>query len=140
MSKDSLLEAKDRIISSELVQETLISRDGKLASFAIELNESFNNHDKRVKIVKEIDVYQNTVHWKWYQSGIPILRTRYVQLMVADTIRFLIPVAIMIMILFTVVFRSWLALLVPMSIIIMVVIWTMGLMAVSYTHLRAHET
>ena len=55
LSKDSLLEAKDRIISSELVQETLISRDGKLASFAIELNESFNNHDKRVKIVKEIE-------------------------------------------------------------------------------------
>ena len=107
----------------------MISRDGKLASFAIELNESFNNHDRRVKIVKEIDVYQNTVHWKWHQSGIPILRTRYVQLMVADTIRFLIPVAIMIVILFTVVFRSWLALLVPMSIIIMVVIWTMGLMA-----------
>ena len=48
--------------------------------------------------------------------------------MVTDTIRFLIPVAIMIIILFTVVFRSWLALLVPMSIIIMVVIWTIGLM------------
>ena len=129
LSKDSLLDAKDRIISSELVQETLISRDGKLSSFAIELNESFNNHDMREKIVKEIDVYQDSVNWIWHQSGIPILRTRYVQLMVADTIRFLIPVAIMIVILFSVIFRSWLALLVPMSIIIMVVIWTMGLMA-----------
>jgi len=129
-SIDSLLEAKKRISSSELVQETLISRDGKLASIAIELDGSFNNHDMREKIIEGIDFYQNSVNWTWHQSGIPILRTRYVQLMVSDTIRFLIPVAVMIIILFTVVFRSWLALLVPMSIIIMVVIWTIGLMVI----------
>ena len=128
LSTDSLLDAKKRIKSSEFVQETLISRDEKLASIAIELDPSFNNHDMREKIIKEIDYYQNSVNWTWHQSGIPVLRTRYVQLMVTDTIRFLIPVAIMIIILFTVVFRSWLALLVPMSIIIMVVIWTIGLM------------
>jgi hypothetical protein len=129
-SIDSLLEAKKRISSSEFVQETLISRDGKLASIAIELDESFNNHDMREKIIEGIDFYQNSVNWTWHQSGIPVLRTRYVQLMVSDTIRFLIPVAVMIIILFTVVFRSWLALLVPMSIIIMVVIWTIGLMVI----------
>ena len=49
--------------------------------------------------------------------------------MVSDTTRFLIPVALMIIILFTVIFRSWQALIIPMLIIIMVVIWTMGLMA-----------
>ena len=130
LSTDSLLEAKKRISSSEFAQETLISKDGKLASIAIELDASFNNHDKREKIIEEIDHYQNSANWKWHQSGIPVLRTRYVQLMVTDTIRFLIPVAIMIIILFTVVFRSWLALLIPMSIIIMVVIWTIGLMVI----------
>ncbi len=130
LSTDSLLEAKKRISLSEFAQETLISKDGKLASIAIELDASFNNHDKREKIIEEIDHYQNSANWKWHQSGIPVLRTRYVQLMVTDTIRFLIPVAIMIIILFTVVFRSWLALLVPMSIIIMVVIWTIGLMVI----------
>ncbi|MDG2265852.1 MAG: MMPL family transporter, partial [Candidatus Marinimicrobia bacterium] len=130
LSTDSLLEAKKRISSSEFAQETLISKDGKLASIAIELDASFNNHDKREKIIEEIDHYQNLANWKWHQSGIPVLRTRYVQLMVTDTIRFLIPVAIMIIILFTVVFRSWLALLIPMSIIIMVVIWTIGLMVI----------
>ena len=127
-SKDSLLVAKQRISLSEFVQETLISRDEKLASIAIELDESFNNHDMRKKIIEDIDYFQNSVNWTWHQSGIPVLRTRYVQLMVSDTIRFLIPVAIMIVVLFTVVFRSWLALLVPMSIIIMIVIWTVGLM------------
>ena len=129
-SVDSLQEAKNKILSSPLVQQTLISNDGSLASIAIELDDVFNNHDLREKIINEIDIKQNTVDWTWHQAGIPILRTRYVQLMVSDTIRFLIPVAIMIMILFTVIFRSWPALIIPMSIIIMVVIWTMGLMAV----------
>ena len=128
-SVDSLQEAKNKILSSPLVQQTLISNDGSLASIAIELDDSFNNHDLREKIINEIDIKQNTVDWTWHQAGIPILRTRYVQLMVSDTTRFLIPVALMIIILFTVIFRSWPALIIPMSIIIMVVIWTMGLMA-----------
>jgi len=128
-SIDSLKEAKNKILSSPLVQQTLISNDGSLASIAIELDDVFNNHDLREKIIYEIDLKQNTVDWTWHQAGIPILRTRYVQLMVSDTIRFLIPVALMIIILFTVIFRSWPALIIPMSIIIMVVIWTMGLMA-----------
>ena len=128
-STDSLKEAKNRILSSPLVRQTLISNDGSLASIAIELHDVFNNHDLREKIINEIDVKQNTVDWTWHQAGIPILRTRYVQLMVSDTIRFLIPVALMIIILFTVIFRSWPALIIPMLIIIMVVIWTMGLMA-----------
>ena len=128
-SIDSLQEAKNKILSSPLVQQTLISNDGSLASIAIELDDVFNNHDLREKIINEIDIKQNMVGWTWHQAGIPILRTRYVQLMVSDTIRFLIPVAIMIVILFTVIFRSWPALIIPMSIIIMIVIWTMGLMA-----------
>jgi hypothetical protein len=98
-STDSLQKAKNQIFSSPLVQQTLISNDGSLASIAIELDDAFNNHDLREK------------------------------LMVSDTIRFLIPVALMIIILFTVIFRSLPALIIPMSIIIMVVIWTMGLMA-----------
>ena len=128
-SADSLQEAKNKILSSPLVEQTLISNDGSLASIAIELDDSFNNHDLREKIINEIDIKQNTVDWTWHQAGIPILRTRYVQLMVSDTTRFLIPVALMIIILFTVIFRSWPALIIPMLIIIMVVIWTMGLMA-----------
>jgi len=128
-STDSLQEAKNRILSSPLVRQTLISNDGSLASIAIELDDVFNNHDLREKIINEIDVKQNTVDWTWHQAGLPILRTRYVQLMVSDTIRFLIPVALMIIFLFTVIFRSLPALIIPMSIIIMVVIWTMGLMA-----------
>ena len=128
-STDSLQEAKNRILSSPLVRQTLISNDGSLASIAIELDDVFNNHNLREKIINEIDVKQNTVDWTWHQAGLPILRTRYVQLMVSDTIRFLIPVALMIIFLFTVIFRSLPALIIPMSIIIMVVIWTMGLMA-----------
>ena len=94
-SADSLQAAKHRILSSPLVKQTLISNDGSLASIAIELHDVFNNHDLREKIINEIDIMQNTVGWNWHQAGIPILRTRYVQLMVSDTIRFLIPVALM---------------------------------------------
>ena len=128
-SIDSLQEAKNRILSSPLIRQTLISNDASLASIAIELDDVFNNHDFRQKIIDEIDIMQNAVDWAWHHTGIPILRTRYVELMVSDTIHFLIPVAIMIIILFTMIFRSWPALIIPMSIIVMVVIWTMGLMA-----------
>ena len=59
-STDSLQEAKNRILSSPLVQQTLISNDGSLASIAIELDDVFNNHDLREKIINEIDIKQKT--------------------------------------------------------------------------------
>ena len=126
---DSLLMAKKTIMQSELVRNYIISADGKMASIMIEIDRDYNDYDGRKRILSEIDQFQMIVDWKWHQAGLPVIRTRYVQYMIQDNIRFLFPVALVITILLALLFRSFAGVLLPLIVIGLTIIWTVGLMA-----------
>ena len=126
---DSLLKAKKTIMQSELVRNYIISADGKMASIMIEIDRDYNDYDGRKRILSEIDQFQMIVDWEWYQAGLPVIRTRYVQYMIQDNIRFLIPVALVISILLAMLFRSFAGVLLPLIVISLTIIWTVGFMA-----------
>ena len=126
---DSLLMAKKTIMQSELVRNYIISADGKMASIMIEIDSDYNDYDGRKRILSEIDQFQMIVDWKWHQAGLPVIRTRYVQYMIQDNIRFLFPVALVISILLALLFRSFAGVLLPLIVIGLTIIWTVGLMA-----------
>lgn len=126
---DSLLMAKKTIMQSELVRNYIISADGKMASIMIEIDRDYNDYDGRKRILSEIDQFQMIVDWKWHQAGLPVIRTRYVQYMIQDNIRFLFPVALVISILLALLFRSFAGVLLPLIVIGLTIIWTVGLMA-----------
>ena len=126
---DSLLMAKKTIMQSELVRNYIISADGKMASIMIEIDSDYNDYDGRKRILSEIDQFQMVVDWKWHQAGLPVIRTRYVQYMIQDNIRFLFPVALVISILLALLFRSFAGVLLPLIVIGLTIIWTVGLMA-----------
>ena len=140
-SLDSLESSKDQILNSNLLKNYLISDDGAIAAILIEIDAAFNEHDGREQIIKEIDRLQGLVDWEWHQTGLPIIRTRYVQYMIADNIRFLGPVILMLFLFLGILFRSWAGLLLPILVVFLTIIWTLGFMVasgittVSYTHL-----
>ena len=127
-SIDSLNIAKERIISSDLLKNYLISEDGKVAAILIEVSDSFNEHESRESIVKQIDELQLGTDWTWHQTGLPIIRTRYVQYMIADNITFLIPVLSMLILLLSLLFRSLVGLVLPLIVVLLTIIWTLGFM------------
>ena len=127
-SIDSLNIAKERIISSDLLKNYLISEDGKVAAILIEVSDSFNEHESRESIVKQIDELQLGTDWTWHQTGLPIIRTRYVQYMIADNITFLIPVLSMLILLLSLLFRSLVGLALPLIVVLLTIIWTLGFM------------
>ena len=104
---DSLESSKDQILNSNLLKNYLISDDGAIAAILIEIDAAFNEHDGREQIIKEIDRLQGLIDWEWHQTGLPIIRTRYVQYMIADNIRFLGPVILMLFIFLGILFRSY---------------------------------
>ena len=57
-SLDSLKFAKNRILSSELLKNYLISEDGKVAAILVEISEEYNTHVSREVIVEQIDKLQ----------------------------------------------------------------------------------
>ena len=127
-SIDSLNIAKELIISSDLLKNYLISEDGKVAAILIEVSDSFNEHESRESIVKQIDELQLGTDWTWHQTGLPIIRTRYVQYMIADNITFLIPVLSMLILLLSLLFRSLVGLVLPLIVVLLTIIWTLGFM------------
>ena len=127
-SIDSLNIAKERILSSDLLKNYLISEDGKVAAILIEVSDSFNEHESRESIVKQIDELQLGTDWTWHQTGLPIIRTRYVQYMIADNITFLIPVLSMLILLLSLLFRSLVGLVLPLIVVLLTIIWTLGFM------------
>ncbi len=130
-SPDSLKFAKTQIMNSKLLNNYLISDDGALAAILIEIDVAFNEHNSRESILKEIDRLQESVDWEWHQTGLPIIRTRYVQYMIADNIRFLGPVVLMLFIFLSLLFRSWSGLVLPLLVVVLTIIWTLGFMVFS---------
>ena len=130
-SIDSLENAKERILNSKLLTNYLISSDGKIASIVLEVSDIYNEHDSRESIVRQIDELQLGTDWTWHQTGLPIIRTRYVQYMIADNITFLFPVLIMLIFLLTILFRSLVGLVLPLIVVLLTIIWTLGFMTAS---------
>ena len=130
-SPDSLKSAKTQIMNSKLLNNYLISDDGALAAILIEIDVAFNEHNSRETILKEIDRLQESVDWEWHQTGLPIIRTRYVQYMIADNTRFLGPVVLMLFIFLSLLFRSWAGLVLPLLVVVLTIIWTLGFMVFS---------
>ena len=131
LSTDSLLAGQKRMMSSELVKNYMISEDGKVAAILVEIDRNYNEHKGRERILSEIDQVQLQVDWDWHQAGLPVIRTRYVQYMIADNVRFLIPVTLMLVILLSVLFRSLVGLLLPLMVVGLTIIWTLGFMVAS---------
>ncbi len=128
-SPDSLAMARKQIMSSPLVRNYLISDDGKTAAIIVEIDRDRNYHKERKRILKEIDDKQQQVPWTWHQAGLPVIRTRYVEYMVSDNIRFILPVVGIIILFLVLLFRSWVGVLLPIITVTMADIWTLGFMA-----------
>ena len=127
-SKDSLLFLKNRIMSSPLIIDNLISSDGSIATILLELDDEINNHDGREKIVNKIGEITSKTDWRWYEAGVPILRTRYVQYMLNDFTRFLFPVSFVLFGALFLLFRNISGMLLPFVAVFITVLWVLGIM------------
>ena len=130
-SQESLDSLKNRIMTSSLLKENLISSDGKTAAILLELDDMVNNHEGRAKIVDQIGEIIAVTDWKWYEAGIPVLRTRYVQYMLVDYGRFFVPVSIVLFGILFLLFRTIRGMLLPFSAVIISDLWVLGLMGAS---------
>ena len=128
ISVDSLQFLKDRVLDSSLLNDNLVSSNGEIAAFLLELEDSANNHPDREAIMNKIGTITSDTDWSWYEAGIPVLRTRYVQYMLGDFVRFFIPVTIVLLVGLFALFRTIRGTLLPILAVLMADFWVMGIM------------
>ena len=80
---DSTWEAhKKMVLDHPLYTNLVISEDGKSGAIFVDMKDDVNNQTLRENLFKEIDrgLEVHGRDWDWYEAGIPVLRTRYVEL------------------------------------------------------------
>ena len=129
LTQKQLDEIRNYIFKYSIFTNNLISEDGTITSIILEIDESFNDHPGRLKIMKDIENIIDNSNWDWYETGIPVLRTKYVQYMIGDFIKFFPPVTIILLLVLYIMFKSMKIVLLPILTVFISVIWILGLMS-----------
>jgi len=126
--EDGINFLKERISNNDHLYRTIVSEDFSAMSFILMFSSTFSMDD--IKIRNEVESlaakYSNPDNV--YTAGIPITRSYLLDSMQKDMQR-LLPLGILLMIiLLAVSFRSWMGVFLPLIVVIMSLIWTIGLM------------
>jgi predicted RND superfamily exporter protein len=120
---------KETVAESDLVYESMVSKDFDALAFFLRLGATSEVNDKalRDEILGIIELYNGPENI--YLAGLPITRAGIVETMQSDMKSFM-PYGILLMIfLLALSFRSWMGVFLPLSVVIMSIIWTLGLMS-----------
>ncbi len=127
---DSLWNMKvNDVLNHPIYTNLLISKQGDVGAIIINLNDDVKDQLSRQKVIDAFDDIKSNYNWEWHEAGIPVLRTRYVELVSRErAIFFPISFAVVTLILFFV-FRQKRGVLLPLAAISVGLVWISGLMA-----------
>lgn len=113
-----------------IYSQGLVSNNGEMASIIINLEDDINNHDSREITIHEIESTINQLtEYKWHGSGIPVMRTSYIQF-VNNERRIFLPIAfIVVTLVLFLLFRQIKGVILPLIAIAVTLIWVAGIMA-----------
>tara|TARA_B100000579_G_scaffold391538_1_gene366820 strand:+ start:111 stop:2297 length:2187 start_codon:yes stop_codon:yes gene_type:complete len=126
---DNNLEGKIQFSSSSLIN--IVSKDLKYGSIWLKLKDNHNSYKKRSKVIEYIKSNTADFNWEWTYSGIPVVRNTYVEYMIEDNIKFIPPVAIILIISLGLLFRHWLYVVLPLVTVIITACWILGIMSLT---------
>ena len=125
---DNSLEEKIQFSSSLI---NIVSKDLSYGSIWLKLKDNHNSYKKRSKVIEFIKSNTADFNWEWTYSGIPVVRNTYVEYMIEDNIKFIPPVAIILIISLAVLFRHWLYVVLPLFTVIITACWILGIMSLT---------
>ena len=126
---DNNLEGKVQFSSSSLIN--IVSKDLSYGSIWLKLKDNHNSYKKRSKVIEYIKSNTADFNWEWSYSGIPVVRNTYVEYMIEDNIKFIPPVALILIISLGLLFRHWLYVVLPLVTVIITACWILGIMSLT---------
>ena len=122
---------KEKVLNHPLYTNLVISEDGKSGAIFVDMKDDVNNQTLRENLFKEIDrgLEIHGRDWEWYEAGIPVLRTRYVELVSKERSIFIPLGGLVVILILFFVFRQVNCVVLPMTSIFITLIWVSALMA-----------
>ena len=127
---DEFENAYDWVYNHPIYSQGLVSQNGEMGSIIINLDDDINNHDSREITIREIESTINELNnYKWHGSGIPVMRTGYIQF-VNNERRIFLPIAfIVVTLVLFLLFKQIKGIILPLIAIGVALIWVAGIMA-----------
>ena len=126
--EDSIQKALKYIQEDPSIGSRVLSKDLDYGAIIINLSDVANNHHDRTALINQIKTLTAKTSPEWTYSGVSVLRTEYVGYMVRDNFLFLPPIAILLVCILSFLFRHWVQVLLPLSTVLISVIWLLGFM------------
>lgn len=127
-TQDEMKAYRERVMASNTVRDYIISSDGKAAVITIKLRVGADNTEAAKQIVSIVDRY-NSGSDKIYITGLPYMTLVITQWMSKD-LRILLPLVILVIVVILYIsFWSIRGVLLPLLVVSLSAVWTLGLMA-----------
>ena len=116
-------------ISSRLLN--MFSKDSLHGAIWLTLKDKYNTFSKRADVIKFLKNTTSEYNWDWTFSGLPVVRNTYVDYMIQDNIKFIPPVALILVISLALLFRNWVFVVLPLVTVLITAIWILGMMSIT---------
>ena len=109
----------------------MISSDSTHGSIWLKLSDDHKTFKKRSDVIDFLKSSTSGFDWDWTYSGIPIVRNTYVEYMIQDNIKFLPPVALILVFALSFLFRNWIYVILPLITVLITAVWILGIMSIT---------
>ncbi len=123
LSKTLTYIQKDPTIGNKILSENL-----KYGALIVSLNDIANNHRDRTRLINRIKNLLDKSTITWIFSGVTVLRTEFVHLMLKDNFIFIPFVLIILLCTLGFLFKNWVQVFLPILTVIITAIWLLGVM------------
>ena len=116
-------------ISARLLN--MVSGDSTYGAIWLKLKDDYNSFDKRKDVISYLKGITSNLSWDWTYSGLPVVRNTYVEYMIQDNLKFIPPVALILVIALAFLFRNWIYVVLPLITVLITAIWILGVMSIT---------
>ncbi len=127
-SRDKLEKFKQEMLSEPILKNVVVSENGESLAIYIKLRDDYDPQYIRDKLTKIINPYRGPE--EFYIAGGPVIESWVKDYMKRDFVRLALPIVFLVVVVLFINFKSLRGIVLPLSIMLGSIIWTLGLMGI----------
>ncbi len=127
-SREKIEKLKEEMLSEPILKNVVVSENGESLAIYMKLKEGVDNQQIRNKLIAIVEPYMGPE--EFYFAGGPIIESWVKDYISRDTVRLALPIVLLVIAVLYINFKSFRGIILPLTIMISSIIWTMGLMRI----------
>jgi hypothetical protein len=127
-SEEKIQEFKEEMLSEPILKNVVVSENGDALAIYIRLSNDRKKNDIREKILQILEPYRGPE--EFYLAGSTIIESWVKEYIQRDSVKLALPIILLVILVLFINFKSGRGIILPISIMLGSIIWTLGLMGI----------